>query len=372
MRIVLTSGGTGGHLFPLIAVAKKIREKQPDAEILFIGPKGELEESLMSKNNIPVKKIMTGKLRRYFSFSNFVDIFKIPIGIIQSFWHLLIFMPDVIFSKGGYASLPVVIAGWVYQIPIMIHESDSVPGKTNEILGKLANRVAISYPQSESYFVPEKTVLTGNPLREDINQGDSQKIKGKFSLAESKKTIFIWGGSQGSEMINSKIIQILPELLKKYQIIHQTGKNNFEKVKRMAGELGIKEGRGGYHAISFVEDDLKDILAAADLIISRAGANSLSEIAANKKPSIIIPLENSANDHQMKNAYSLSQIGGCLVLEEENLGENMLMSRINEIMENQELQNKFSQNIQIFFHPDAADKITQGLLEMTEEDSDLR
>ncbi len=365
MRIVLTSGGTGGHLFPLVAVAKKIKEKQPEAELIFIGPKGALEKSLMEENNIPVNKILVGKFRRYFSFLNFVDVFKVPIGFFQSLWYLLKYMPDVIFSKGGYASLPVVIVGWVYQIPILVHESDSVPGKTNEILGKLANRVAISYPQAENYFSPEKAVLTGNPLRSEINQGDPQKIRKQFSLVESKKIIFIWGGSQGSDLINSKIINILPELLKKYQIIHQTGKNNFEKVKIKAGEMGIKEGRDGYCAIPFVEEDiLKDVLAAADLIISRAGANSLSEIAANKKPAIVIPLKNSANDHQRKNAYYLAQAGSCLVLEEDNLGENLFMSRIDEVLNNRDLQEKFSRNIQNFYHPDAAEKIADGILEM--------
>ncbi len=364
MRIVLTSGGTGGHLFPLIDVAKKIKEKQPDAEFLFVGPDGILEDILMEKNDIPSKKILVGKFRRYFDLANFLDFFKVPIGIIQSLWHLLIYMPDVIFSKGGYASFPVVIAGWIYQIPIMVHESDSVPGKTNEILGKLANRVAISYPQSEAYFQTGKTVMTGNPLRADINQGDPQKAKDKFSFSEDKKIIFIWGGSQGSDTINTKILNILPELLKKYYVIHQTGKNNLEKVRARAGELGIKEGRDGYYVMPFIEDDLKDILAVANLVISRAGANSLAEIAANKKPAIVVPLKNSANDHQRKNAYFLSQIGGCLVLEEDNLGENLFLSRIEEIMGSAELQEKLSCNIQRFYHPDAAEKIAQSLLDM--------
>jgi len=366
MRIVLAGGGTGGHLFPLIALAKKLKEKQFDAEFLFIGPSGALEKKLMENNNIPTKEIFVGKFRRYFSFLNFLDVFKIPIGIIQALWYLLIYMPDLIFSKGGYASLPVVIAGWIYQIPIMIHESDSVPGKTNEFLGKLANRITVSYPQTENYFEKEKTVLTGNPLRFDINQGDPQKIRSRFSLNEGKKIIFVWGGSQGSDFVNSKVLNILPELLKKYYVIHQTGKNNLEKSKARAGELGIKEGREGYFAIPFIEDDLKDILAAADLVISRAGANSLSEIAANKKPAIVIPLKNSANDHQRKNAYFLSQIGGCLVLEEDNLGENLFLSRIDELIGNEDLREKFSKNIQNFFHPNAAEKIAQGLLEMGE------
>jgi UDP-N-acetylglucosamine--N-acetylmuramyl-(pentapeptide) pyrophosphoryl-undecaprenol N-acetylglucosamine transferase len=226
--------------------------------------------------------------------------------------------------------------------------------------------VAISYPQAEKYFDSKKVVLTGNPLREDINQGDPQKIKNKLSLTESKKTIFVWGGSQGSDFINSRVLNILPDLLEKYNVIHQTGKNNLEKARARAGELGIKEGREGYYAFSFIEEDLKDFLAVADLVISRAGANSLSEIAANKKPAIVVPLKNSANDHQRKNAYALSQIGGCLVLEEDNLGENLFLGRINEIMESEKLQEKFSQNIQNFFHPDAADKIAQNIIDIAE------
>jgi UDP-N-acetylglucosamine--N-acetylmuramyl-(pentapeptide) pyrophosphoryl-undecaprenol N-acetylglucosamine transferase len=364
MRIILTGGGTGGHLVPLISVAKKINEKIGQVEFLFIGPGGEMEKKLMEKEGINTKKIMVGKMRRYFSIKNFTDVFKIPIGIFQSLWHLLIFMPDAIFSKGGFASFPVVVAGWLYRIPIFIHDSDCVPGLANSILGKLATRVAVSYPEAERDFTPGKVILTGNPMRTDINQGDADKARKLFSLTDIKKTIFIYGGSQGAQLINKKIIKILPQLLKKYQVIHQTGEKNYEDVVHKAGELGIKAGRDGFFPIAFIREELKDILAVADLVITRAGANSLSEIAANGKPAIVIPIEHSANNHQRMNAYSISKAGGCIVLEESNLGENIFLSRITEILEGDELAGRLSQNIRQFYHADATDRIADGILEI--------
>lgn len=352
---------------PLVAVARKIKEKNPDAQFIFIGPKGRLEDDIIGKEGISMRNVLVGKFRRYVSLHNFFDFFKIPIGIIQTMIILLIEMPDAIFSKGGYASLPVVLVGWLYRIPIMIHESDAVPGMANGMLSKFANRVAVSYPEAEKEFPAAQVVLTGNPLREDIDMGDAKKAREKFGLTESKKLIFVWGGSQGARSINNKILDVLPELLKKYQVIHQVGESNFDEVSRRAGEIGIKPGREGYHIMSFINAELKDILAASALVISRAGSNSIAEIAANGKPSIIIPLESSANNHQRMNAYALAKIGGCIVLEENNLGENLFMSRIEEIMNNDELQNKLSKNIKTFYHSDAADKIASGVLGMIEK-----
>jgi UDP-N-acetylglucosamine--N-acetylmuramyl-(pentapeptide) pyrophosphoryl-undecaprenol N-acetylglucosamine transferase len=329
-----------------------------------MGPKGKLEEELMSKEGIRTENVAVGKMRRYFSFSNFSDIFRVIIGIFHSLWYLLMHMPDAIFSKGGYAAFPVVVAGWIYRIPILIHESDSVPGMTNSILAKFATRVAVSYPSAESEFPASQVVLTGNPLRPDINQGDASKIRQALSLLEEKKVIFVMGGSQGSQIINDKIVNILPQLLRKYQVIHQTGEANLDSVRHKAGELGIKAGREGYHAFPFIGDELKDVFAVADLVITRAGANSLSEIAANGKPSIVIPIESSANNHQRMNAYALAKIGGCMVLEETNLGEHVMLNTIEEIMNSEELRNKLSNNIQMFYHADAADKIAEGIYGM--------
>jgi len=367
MKIVLTGGGTGGHLIPLVTVASKIKEKVPDCDFLFIGPGGKMEREIMDRAGIRLKKVMAGKIRRYFSLQNFIDVFKIPIGIIQALFHLLAFMPDAIFSKGGYASLPVVLAGWVYRIPIMIHESDANPGLANSVLAKFSKRVAVSYPQAEIYFPADQVVLTGNPVRDNIDKGSAEKARETFSLTELKKTIFVIGGSQGARFINSRIINILPKLLRKYQIIHQTGENNFEEVRHLvATEAGIKVGHGeeGYHPIPFIGDEIKDIFAVSDLVISRAGANSISEIAANGKPAIFIPLENSANNHQRMNAYAIAKTGGCVVLEENNLGEHMLLEKIEEIMDNDGLRTKLSQNIKAFYHADATERIADGILGM--------
>lgn len=365
MRIVLTGGVSGGHIVPLIAVAKKIKEKNPAAEFLFVGPRGELEVKLMATAGIPIKSIATGKMRRYFSWLNFVDAFRIPVGVIQTLWILLWYMPEVIFSKGGSSSLPVVLVGWLYRIPIMIHESDANPGLANSILGKFASRVAVSYSAAEIYFPPAQVVFTGSPLRPDITAGDPQKARAMFSLSESRKTIFVWGGSQGAQVINDKLLNILPELLHKYQIIHQTGINNFEAVTHKAGELGIKAGREGYCPIAFIGEEMKDILAVADLVISRAGSSSISEIAANGKPSILIPIQHSNRDHQRMNAYAVAKVGGCIVLEENNLGTNMLKGKIDEIMDDEALRTKLSTNIKNnFYHPEAAERIAEGILGM--------
>ena len=367
MRIVLTGGGSGGHLTPLVAVAKKIREKVPEVEFMFIGPDGKLEADIIGRENIPIRNIMTGKLRRYFSLKNIIDFFRIPLGIAKSLWLLLFFMPDAIFSKGGAASFPVVVAGWLYRIPILTHESDSNPGLANSMIGKFSNRVAVAYPETEKYFPAAQVVLTGNPLREDIARGDADKAKKLFSLTESKKLILVLGGSQGAASINDKILNILPELLHKYQIIHQVGEANFSEVERRAGEAGIKIGREGYHVVAFLKEEILDVLAAADLVISRAGATSIAEIAANKKPAIIIPLETSASDHQRMNAYSLARIGGCVVMEDNNMGEHMLLEKIDQIMNDELLRDKLAINIGTFYHPEAAGKIADGILGMIKE-----
>ncbi|HPN96261.1 MAG TPA: undecaprenyldiphospho-muramoylpentapeptide beta-N-acetylglucosaminyltransferase [Candidatus Moranbacteria bacterium] len=367
MRIILTGGGTGGHIIPLITVAQKIKEKVSDVEFVFIGPGGKMEKDLLGKAGIPVRGILVGKMRRYFSFWNFVDFFKIPIGFLQSLALLLWYMPDAVFSKGGYASFPVVLVSWIYRIPVLIHESDANPGMANSMMSKFANRVAISYSEAEKYFPAVQVVLTGNPVRSDIAEGNASKAREMFGLLESKKVIFVLGGSQGARNINNKILDILPDLLHKYQIIHQTGENNFEEVARKAGELGIKPGREGYHAITFYGEEIKDILAVSDLVISRAGANSLAEIAATKKPSIIIPLASAANNHQRMNAYYIAKTGACMVLEESNLGSHMLLSKIEEVMNDEALRMKMSQNIGVFYHPDAADKIAEGVIGMIDK-----
>ncbi len=365
MHIVLIGGGTGGHIFPLVAVAKKIRETDNQADFLYLGPKGDLEKKVMEENTINSKYVMSGKARRYFSFANIVDVFKIPIGIVQSLWHLLWFMPDVIFSKGGYASVPIVIVAWIYRIPVLTHESDSIPGIANRIVGKFSKRIAVSYPRAKRYFVESKTFLTGNPVREDIVMGSKESCLQKFNLTESRPIILVLGGSQGAQKINEAIANALDEILKVAQVIHQTGEKNYKTAIHQSRLAGVKEGRRGYYPVPFLElDDLKDAFAGADIVISRAGANSISEIAANKKPAILIPLAMAANNHQKMNAYALSEEGGAIVLEESNLGRHILLQKINKIFQDEDLRKNLSNNIAKFYHSDASEKIAKGLLEL--------
>lgn len=366
MRIVLTGGGTGGHFFPLAAVAKKLKEKLGDeTKFLYLGSSGKLEKEIMERENIPVKHVLSGKMRRYFSWRNFIDIFKIPVGVVQSLWILLKFMPDAVFSKGGHASVPVVLAAWLYRIPILSHESDAMPGISNRILGKFSSHIAISYPSAQKYFLESKVMLTGNPIREEIAQGDPMTAREYFKLIESKPTILVIGGSQGARSINRAVIKILPEILHRAQIIHQTGEKNFDETERSAAEMGIKAGREGYRPTPFLQiDELKNALATADLIISRAGANSIANIAAAGKPSILIPLPTAANSHQQMNAYEVARIGGALVLEENNLGETMLLKETIRLLDDEKLRKEMAQKIRAFYHPEAADKIAEGIIEL--------
>jgi UDP-N-acetylglucosamine--N-acetylmuramyl-(pentapeptide) pyrophosphoryl-undecaprenol N-acetylglucosamine transferase len=366
MRIILTGGGTGGHLTPLVAVADKLKTKLgSEADILYIGSGAEMEKQIMAEENIPTKFVISGKMRRYFSLQNFVDFFKVPVGFVQSLWILLRFMPDVIFSKGGYVAVPIVLAGWIYRIPILMHESDSAPGIANQFLSKFANRIAVAYPSAQQYFPAEKTALVGNPIRFQVTQGDPLILRQELGFTQSRKTLLILGGSQGSQIINEAIIKILPQLLQHFQVIHQTGKEHYENVIREAAIMGVKAGHEGYYATPFMNaNKLRDAFALSDLVISRAGATFITEIAANGKPAILIPISQSANDHQRMNAYALAQIGAALVLEETNLGEHILLEKINHILNDSDLQQTMIEKIKTFYHPSAAEVIANGIIEI--------
>ncbi|MCA9365036.1 MAG: undecaprenyldiphospho-muramoylpentapeptide beta-N-acetylglucosaminyltransferase [Candidatus Moranbacteria bacterium] len=370
MRVVLTGGGTGGHVFPLIAVARELRQqKTHDCECLYIGVYGgtlaKTISEAMAKENISTRNIITGKMRRYFSFKNILDAFLFPVGLVQSLWHLLFFMPDVVFSKGGYAAVPVVIAAFIYRIPILTHDSDATPGLANKIIGRLAKRIAIAYPAAKEFFPEEKVVLTGNPLRAEMNQGVAQRAREKYNLTESQPVILVLGGSLGADAINSAVVRALPEMTAIGQIIHQTGNKHLELVVKGAAQQGVKADRDRYYPRPFFSrEELADLFAVSDLVISRAGANTIAEIAANKKPSILIPLKTAANNEQRMNAYSIAQVGGTLVLEESNLGPNILANKMKKILGDKELSDKMAQNVAPFHHPDAAELIARGLIEL--------
>lgn len=349
MKVVFTGGGTGGHIYPIIAISRELKKvysgasveegkKKKKLEIFYIGPKDRLTLNLLKQEGIRVRKVSTGKLRRYFGirafFQNLVDPFKALLGIFQSFRHLFLLAPDLIFSKGGYGSFPVVFAARILRIPIFLHESDSVFGLTNRTLRKPSAETFVSFSKTEGADV-SKMILVGNPIRKGLLEGSEEDAKKLFNIVGGKPIILIMGGSQGSQKINYAIVNTLPQLIEKLEIIHQTGEKNFEGVKKDAEIMLGKELMTYYHPVPYLEEiSLKHAYKTADLIVSRAGSSSIFEIAALKKPSILIPLPGSAQDHQTKNAYAYARTKACMVLEEENLTPHFFMAIINGILEN--------------------------------------
>jgi len=368
MRILLTGGGTGGHLFPLLAVAQAIKKQSKEPiEFLYLGPCNKFSEEILKNNGIKTSHVLTGKWRRYFSLKNIVDAFRIPLGIIQSLIKVLFFMPDVVFSKGGYGSVPAVVASRTYWIPILIHESDAVPGKANRFMEHLADVIAISYEMTAEYTNPTKTIFTGNPIREDILGGDIIKAKESLGIKSSKPVLLVLGGSQGAKIINEVLIKILPRLLVTYEVIHQCGEKNYDDTKDLAGIAGIKPGRDGYHLYPFLRDgngEVKNALTAADLVLSRAGATAISEIAAYSKPSILVPIKGSANDHQLHNAFDVAKKGGAMALKEENLTPELLLGKIDILMNDAPLRKVMGEKANAFYHADAAQKIAEAVLKL--------
>ncbi len=375
-RILLLGGGSGGHVFPLIAVANTLKEKSQQTggtlELMILG-EGKFMEKAAAENSIVFKPVMAGKLRRYFSSLIILDIFKVPIGILQALWHVFWFMPDVVFAKGGYASLPGAFASKLYFIPLFVHESDSVPGLANRVLGKLAKTVFISFNSSQKYFKSGKTVFTGNPVRKELISGDRVAGIQNFGLNPAIKTILVLGGSQGAQKINQIILDSLVMMVKEFQILHQCGESQYPAIKTEIEKL-IKEGEGEYADSLknnyrvypfFSEKEMAMAYAASDIIISRAGAGSLFEIATLGKPAIIIPITNSSSDHQLENALEFSKFGAAMI-EEQNLTPHIIINQIQSLLE-PDKYNSTSEKLKTFATPDAANKIASALLPLIQQ-----
>ena len=375
-RILLLGGGSGGHVFPLIAVADALKEKSQQTgvplELMVLG-EGKFMEKAAVDNSIIFKSVMAGKLRRYFSPLTIIDIFKMPIGFVQSLWHIFWFMPDIVFAKGGYASLPGAFVSKLYFIPLFTHESDSVPGLANRILGKLAKTVFISFDSSQKYFKTGRTLFTGNPVRKELMAGDRVAGIQNFNLNPTLKTILVLGGSQGAQRVNQIILDSLVMMVKDFQILHQCGEGQYSEVKKEIEKL-IKEGEGEYADSLknnyrvypfFSEKEMAMAYSVSDLIISRAGASSLFEIATLGKPAILIPLStNASRGEQITNALEFAKLGG-VVIEEENLTPHIIISQINSLLE-PERYNSISEKLKTFATPDAADKIASALLPLAQ------
>lgn len=369
MKIVLTGGGSGGHFYPLIAVARsifKVAEREQIAKVeLFLMSDDPVNLNLLEKEGIKFIKIPAGKLRRYFSFKNLPDIIKTVIGVFTAFFKLYNILPDLVFSKGGYSAFPALFSARILKIPVMIHETDSIPGLVNKWSGKWAQKIAVSFSESVKFFNAEKTIVTGNPVRSQILGGNLSESLLHFNLEDGVKTILVLGGSQGSVKINETILDILPELLEKYQVIHQIGENNFKdtsgRAKIILEKIALKH---RYHPFSFLsEGDLKNAGRVASLVVSRAGG-SIFEIAAWELPSILVPLPNAAQNHQRENAYNFAKTGACEVVEESNLKPHILILQIDKILSDPEKTQKMTQAAKSFARLDAADVLAREIIKL--------
>lgn len=360
-KILFTGGGSGGHIFPIIAIAEEIKKKDPDAVFSYIGPKDFTAKVFLPKADIKTNFILTGKIRRYFSFKNIVDLFfNIPIGFIQSFLIMFFTCPDIIFSKGGFGSIPVIISGFILRIPIFIHESDVAPGLANRIGAKFTKKIFSSFSLEELEFKnKDKVIVTGGPVRNCIFNGNKEEATKEFNIQGGKPVVLVLGGSQGSERINEVIFDSLSEMLNDFEVIHQTGIKDINRAKKESIAMINKDLLKYYHPIFFLDErELGNAYSISECVVGRAGGGMISEVSLNKKPSILVPLPESAQNHQVKNAYAYAKNGACLVLEEPNFTKNFFLEKIKNID-----KDKMIKSAEEFSQPDAAKKISTTILE---------
>ncbi len=369
MKILLTGGGTGGHFYPIIAVAESIRkiakeQKLLNADLYYMAPT-KYDEMALFENGITFEQSYAGKVRRYFSLLNVSDLFKTFFGVINAVISVWRIYPDVVFGKGGYVSFPVLFAARILRIPVIIHESDSHPGRVNLWAGKFAQKIALSYKEAAAYFPADKVAFTGNPIRKEITTAITEGAREYLKLDDSIPVILILGGSQGSQKINDAIIDILPELVKKYYVIHQTGKNNIDEMTNTVKVI-LNESihRDRYKPFAYLNSlALRMAGGAASLVISRAGSQ-IFELALWKVPSIIIPISPEVSHDQTSNAFAYAGSGACSVIEEVNLTPHILSSEIERIIEKPGVAEAMRKGAEAFGHRDAADTIAREIIKI--------
>ncbi len=341
MRLVLVGGGTGGHFYPLMAIAESLRERESSLgtslELFYMGPDPYNAEALAA-HNIKFISCPAGKNRLYRSLLNYLDYFRAGFGAMVAFYKLLWLYPDVIMSKGGYTSVPVTFAAMLLRIPVVIHESDAVPGRANLLAARFAHTIAIAHPEALEYFKKKNVVETGMPIRGTFRSAINNPHQ-VLGIPSDRPVILVTGGSSGAERLNNFMLASLPRLLPHYTVIHQVGDPNVEKVSASASALVTEEEALSHYYVfgHLPEKSFAAALQAASLVISRAGSTTLFEIAAAGKPSIIVPIPEDISRDQRSNAYSYSRATGAVVLEERNLSDDLLVAEIDRILKDPEV-----------------------------------
>lgn len=321
---------------PNIAIIDDLRAVSDSTElsILYLGDRNGMGGNLLESYDVVYKGIFCGKLRRYFSWQNFIDVFKMPIGIFQAFFALIKFSPQAVFCKGGYVSFPVAVAGWMAGIPVILHESDVIPGLANKLSARFANKICVSFEETKKHFPSKKVIFTGNPVRREIVEGNKEDGKSFTGLNEDLPTILIIGGSQGSGLINEVVFDSLNELIKNCQVVHICGEKNIDRGITMRKVLDVEDEKLSqrYCSFGFVRAELKHLYAMADLIVSRAGANSLAEMDMIDKPSLLIPLGKKASrGDQIVNAEVFAKSHKSAIINEEDLNAQSFLSAIEKL-----------------------------------------
>ncbi len=371
MTIVFTGGGTGGHFYPIIAIAEAINDMVREQRLVppklyFLAPEP-LDQKALFENGVAYVKIPAGKVRRYASFENVTGAFVTLAGFFAALKTLFRLYPDVVVSKGGYGSVPVVLAAWVLRIPVIIHESDAKPGRANLLAARFAERIAVSFEGAAKYFpkrVQSKIARTGIPIRKALMRVEPEGARQYLGLEAEMPTILILGGSQGSAKINESVLSSLSTLVSFANVIHQTGQAHLKSVEAIASVILTKDAHANrYHPFSYLsETSLQRAAGVADVIVSRAGSSAIAEISLWRKPTILIPIPESVSHDQRANAYTYARTGAAIVIEEENLTPHILASEIQRVLSDPGLAERMEASAAGFTDPDAARILAERVL----------
>ena len=368
MKIIISGGGTGGHIYPAIAIAQTLKAQFPDCEILFVGAEGKMEMEKVPKAGFKIIGLPVRALQRSFTVENIKLNVKFPILLLKSLWKaykiVKDFQPDICIGVGGYASGALMQVAVLQGVPTLIQEQNSYAGLTNKLLSKFVNRICVAYPNMEQYFPKHKIVMTGNPVRNDLLDLSALKSQALafFTLQENQQTLLIVGGSLGARSVNNAILEHIEILLtQNYQVIWQTGSTDFSRISAILAEKKLL-----INSKLIVRDfiyDMRFAYSAADVVVSRAGALAISELCLAEKPCILVPLPTAAEDHQSKNAMSLVQEHAALLVKDSEAKENLVKVAI-ELLQNNTLQTTLKNNIKTFAKPQAAKEIVAEILKL--------
>jgi UDP-N-acetylglucosamine--N-acetylmuramyl-(pentapeptide) pyrophosphoryl-undecaprenol N-acetylglucosamine transferase len=380
LRILVTGGGTSGHISPALAVIQTLREQSiQDAtwtpEFLYVGGVRGLEKEIVGKAGVPFVGVETGKLRRYLSIENLLDQFRLPVGLAQSLRIMRRFRPHVVFSTGGYVAVPPVLAARLCRVPILIHEQTVQIGLANRITARFASRIALSFESALQELPPvqrTKAFVSGNPVRPAIFNGDKREAKKQFGFADEDDalpTLYVTGGSQGARVINRTVEDVLPSLLESCRIVHQCGRQpegqeqDFDRLQRAAGVLAPQLQRR-YFLTRFVGEEINHVFALADLVIGRAGAGTVAELCALGKPALYIPLVPTGGDEQTRNAQMCEQAGAARILKQADANGANLLKAVEALLNDPAQLEKMGAVAQTLARPDAARVLARAVIEL--------